>query len=238
MEQFSVSLKIAIIVGLIVGLALFTGERALNSQLAFSPAQENGWAALTLAFGLIVTIQGFETSHYLGAEYDARTRIWSMRFAQYISAVIYIVYIALIAYVFRPEDFSLSETAIIDMMAVVAPVLPMLLIIAALSAQFSAAVADTIGSGGLISELTHGRIKAPYAYSLLVATGLVLTWSINIFEIVSYASRAFALYYALQATIAARYSSKPGNGQLKTVGFGLLAILGLAIAIFGTSIEA
>ncbi|MEK9751843.1 MAG: hypothetical protein VW338_01335 [Rhodospirillaceae bacterium] len=37
------------------------------------------WRAMTLGFGLIVTVQGFETSRYLGDEYDATTRNRSMR---------------------------------------------------------------------------------------------------------------------------------------------------------------
>jgi len=238
MEQVSVSLKMAIIAGLFAGLIWFAGERALNNQLVLNPAQEHGWSAVTLAFGLIVTIQGFETSRYLGADYDRSIRIRSMRYAQYIASAIYVIYIALIAYVFKPEKFGLSETGIIDMMAVVAPVLPGLLIAAALSAQFSAAVADTGGSGGLIFELTHGRIKIPHGYALLVAAGLVLTWSANIFEIISYASRAFALYYGLQSAISALLCAKSGNTPIKTLGFGLLAILGLAIATFGTPIQA
>lgn len=238
MEQFSVNLKLAIITGLIVGLALFAGQHALDNQLVFIPAREHGWSAITLAFGLIVTIQGFETSRYLGDDYDVQTRIWSMRFAQYISSAIYVIYIVLIAYVFRPEDFSLSETAIIDMMKVVAPILPALLIAAALSAQFSAAIADTGGSGGLISELTHNHIKPSHAYGFLVAAGLILTWSINIFEIISYASRAFAIYYALQAFIAAIIAFKSHTTPLRAAGFGLLAVLGVAIAIFGTAVEA
>ncbi len=237
MEQFSVSLKLAIIAGLIVGLVLFTGDRAIGNQLIFSPAQEHGWSAVTLGFGLIVTIQGFETSRYLGAEYDVKTRIWSMRFAQYISSAIYVVYVSLIAYAFRPEEFGLSETAIIDMMNVVAPILPVLLIAAALSAQFSAAVADTGGAGGLIPELTRGRIKTPHAYAILVAAGLVLTWSVNIFEIISYASRAFALYYGLQALITAVLASRSGKGNVRTLGYGLLALLGFCIAVFGTPVE-
>lgn len=237
MEQISVSLKLAIISGLIVGLAYFAGEYAIAGQLVFNPAPEQGWAALTLAFGLIITIQGFETSRYLGDEYDAPTRISSMRFAQFISSIIYVVYIALIAYIFRTDDFSFSETAIIDMMKVVAPILPALLIAAALSAQFSAAIADTEGAGGIISELTNGRIKTRYAYAILVCAGLALTWSANIFELISYASRAFALYYGLQAAIAAFLASKQPKNEMKMIGFGLLALLGICIAVFGTSVE-
>ncbi len=237
MEQVSVGLKLSIIAGLLVGLAIFTGTQAVEEKLLFNPAVENGWAALTLAFGLIVTIQGFETSRYLGDEYDAKTRIGSMRFAQIISSVIYVTYIALISYVFEAGEFGLSETAIIDMMGVVAPVLPALLVVAALSAQFSAAIADTEGSGGLVSELTRGRVKVKFAYAILVAAGLALTWTMDIFVIITYASRAFALYYALQAVIAAIFAWRADKSAAKAGAYGLLAVLGFAIAVFGTPVE-
>lgn len=237
MEQVSVSLKLAIIVGLIVGLALFTGDHARQNQLIFNPADLHGWPALTLAFGLIVTIQGFEISRYLGDAYSPATRISSMRFAQYISSAIYVTYITLIAYVFAPEQFGLSETSIIDMMHLVAPILPALLIIAALSAQFSAAVADTSGSGGLISELTDNHVKPAHAYAILAIAGLVLTWTANIFEIVSYASRAFALYYGLQAAIAALFALADDKRSWRVLPYGALALLGFCIAIFGTPVE-
>ena len=100
---------------------------------------------------------------------------------------------------FAPNTLELSETAIIDLMAIVTPILPLLLIAAAISAQFSAAVADTSGSGGLLTELTRWRISSRAGYAVLVIVGLCLTWTLSVFEIIGYASRAFALYYALQA---------------------------------------
>ncbi len=183
---------------------------------------EHGLAALTLAFGLIVTVQGFETSRYLGAIYPARARIRSMRWAQMLSTLIYIVYIALTAYVFRPDQLELTETAIVDMMAVVAPVLPAMLVAAALAAQFSAAVADTGGSGGLMAELTQGRLSERPAYAVLVAVGLVLTWTLDVFHIIAYASRAFALYYALQSAIAAHAGGAAATAH-RACGLRLLA---------------
>ena len=192
---------------------------------------------MTLAFGLIVTVQGFETSRYLGAEYDARTRIESMRLAQWIATAIYLSYIVLLAYVFRSGEFALTETAIIDMMVVVAPILPLLLVAAALSAQFSAAVADTSGSGGLIAELTRNRITPNHAYALLSVAGLVLTWSSDIFDIIAYASRAFALYYTLQSLIAMLAAWKNRADHRLAFMFGGLAVLGFLILIFGEAAE-
>ena len=237
MELFSVGIKLAVIAGLLVGLAFYFADKISTDSLVFNSPEVSGWAGITLAFGLIVTVQGFETSRYLGKTYDARTRIRSMRLAQLLSSGIYLIYIGMLAYVFRRDQLALDETAIIGMMALVAPVLPVLLVVAALSAQFSAAVADTSGSGGLIFELTRQRLKAKHAYAILVCIGLLLTWSAHVFQIISYASRAFALYYGLQSAIAALAALR--NGQLR-FHFPLylgLALLGFAILVFGTSIE-
>lgn len=238
MEYVTVTLKLAIIMGLLVGLSIYFYGKVSSDNLVMNPGVLSGWPAVTLAFGLIVTVQGFETSRYLSQDYDSKVRIHSMRWAQWVSAAIYMVYIFLLDYVFNPDQISLSETAIIDMMGLVAPILPVLLVAAALAAQFSAAVADTSGSGGLISELTQNRISPRMAYALLTVTGVILTWSANIFEIISFASRAFAFYYAVQAAIAA-ITAWPQRGQKnKALLFAALAVLGILIVIFGKAIEA
>ena len=237
MEQVSVSIKLAIIAGLLVGLGIYFFQKATVNSLVFNPPEVTGWASITLAFGLIVTVQGFETSRYLSDAYDAQARIRSMRFAQLLSSAIYLVYIGLLAYVFQRNELLLDETAIIGMMAVVAPILPVLLVAAALSAQFSAAVADTSGSGGLVSELTRHRLKTKHAYALLVAVGLLITWSANVFEIISYASRAFALYYGLQSAIAAIAALRNRQYRLHVPLFVCLTLLSLLIVIFGTPVE-
>lgn len=236
MEQVSVGLKLAIIAGLIFGLAVHFGEVAGERALQFDQPQVTGWAGLALMAGLIVTVQGFETSRYLGATYDAPMRIRSMRLAQWISTGIYCFYIALLTYAVESDTLSLDETAIIDLMQIVAPILPLLLVVAALSAQLSAAIADTSGSGGLISEVSKGLVSEKFAYTFLVGVGIFLTWTANIFEIISYASRAFALYYAIQAAIASIRAAHRGYSG-RAVFFALLAILGGAIALFGAPVE-
>jgi hypothetical protein len=236
LEYVSVTIKLAIIAGLLVGLTAFFWGKVQGGALVVIPAQLTGWAAITLGFGLIVTVQGFETSRYLGASYDTDTRVRSMKWAQWLSAVIYMVYIVLLTYIFQRQELHFSETAIVHMMAVVAPILPLLLVVAALAAQFSAAVADTSGSGGLMAELSAGRISPRVGYLLLTVVGLMLTWGANVFEIISYASRAFAFYYAMQAAIAALSAAQQG-AQNRSVGFALLAFLGAAIAVFGHAVE-
>ena len=182
LEQVTVSIKLAIIGGLLLGIAWYFAQRAATQELVINPPYSTGWSGVTLALGLIVTVQGFETSRYLGEEYDPRTRITSMRQAQWISSMIYIAYIGLLAFCFPRGVLALEETAIISLMEIVAPILPLILIAGALAAQFSAATADMAGSGGLVSELTGGRISSRVSYAVLAATGIVLTWQANVFE--------------------------------------------------------
>ena len=236
MEQLSVTIKLSIIAGLLVGLGWYFSDTAAKGALQFNSATLTGWPAITLAAGLLVTVQGFETSRYMGATYSATLREHAMRLAQWIATAIYMIYTLLLGYVFSPDAVVLSETAIIDMMAIVAPILPLLLIVAAVSAQFSAAVADTSGSGGLLSEMSRGRISPRGGYALLTGIGLALTWFASVFEIISYASRAFAIYYMLQA-LAAAYGALIIADMRRTGIFAALAFVAAAAAIFGTSIE-
>ena len=168
MEQITVGVKLSIIVGLLFGLGWFFIEKATLGELVTNPLTVGGWQAFALTAGLLVTVQGFETSRYLGEEYTAQIRIRSMRLAQWTATAIYMVYILLLSYVFVPSGFDLNETAIVDLMAVIAPVLPWLLIVAAISAQFSAAVADTGASGRVAERVdSQAHIAARWLYSFV-----------------------------------------------------------------------
>jgi hypothetical protein len=237
MEQITVGVKLSIIFGLLFGLGWFFIEKATLGELVANPLNVGGWQAFALTAGLLVTVQGFETSRYLGEEYTAQIRIRSMRLAQWTATAIYMIYILLLSYVFVPSGFDLDETAIVDLMAVIAPILPWLLIVAAISAQFSAAVADTSASGGLLNELTAKHISPRGGYTVLCAVGLCLTWTMSVFEIISYASRAFALYYALQACIAAVGCLYQDRNARRGTTYALLGLGGFLICIFGSAVE-
>lgn len=236
LEKTSVSLKLAIIAGMMVGLVHFLADKVIADEVVINPPQAGGWTAVALVFGLLVTVQGFETSRYLGLEYTAETRIKSMKYAQFIASIIYVAYIGFLAFSFPANTIPLSETAIIYIFRVIAPILPALLIGAALLSQFSAAVADVVGAGGLLVEVTDGRVRPQIGYFLLGIVGLALTWSSSVFEIIGIASRAFALYYATQSAIAAIGDLQAGH-RLQAGGFTLLAGLGLLIAATGTAVE-
>jgi len=191
---------------------------------------------IRVILGLLIVVQGFETSRYLGDEHPAEERIKTMRYAQWTSSVIYVVFIALATVLFQ-ADMGADVTAIIHMVRPVASVLPICLTIAAIGSQFSAAVADNEGAGGLIEEITHRKVSVRYAYLLILLVTVALTWGTNVNSIIAYASRAFAFYYLLQCLMAVLILKAQGKERTKLVVFALLAVLCLGVFLFGASSE-
>jgi hypothetical protein len=239
-EKYAVELKLSIIGGLLVGLAFRNGELLIGGQWGL-PTLSTTWDVRTVRelMGTFLIVQGFETSRYLRGVYEPENRVRTMRYAQLASAAIYLVFVGL-ATVMLDVFSSIEETGIIDLSHRVAFVLPILLVVGAVMSQFSAAVADTIGSGGLVQEVARGKIDRRYVYAVVAGLSLVLLWSAHILVIIAYASRAFALYYAIQCAMAAAHAFHRGHGGRragKATLFGLLAILMLATAIFGIPAE-
>lgn len=237
-EEGTVGLKLSIIVGLLVGLLALFWEQVREANIDISSPDEFTWHSVFIALGLVITVQGFETSRYLGSEFDATTRIRTMKISQWVSSAVYMGYIALTTICFTDAQVPDSETGIIGMTTLVAPVLPVMLVAAALAAQFSAAVADTGGCGGLAEEVSHKRIKAKTSYLLIGVVGIGMTWAADIYSIISYASRAFAVYYALQCMIAFVFAVRSDSrNRGKAIVFGLLTLLAVGVVVLGRPAE-
>jgi len=188
---------------------------------------------------MLIIIQGFETSRYLGYAHDANTRIKTMRYAQWISGGIYLLFVTLVMVVFNGVE-QVSETSVIDLCKIVAPVLSVILVIAAVMSQFSAAVADTIGSGGLISEASQKKITERSSYLLIALGVLLLTWFANIYQIITIASKAFAVYYALEILIAIvtiKHVKQVKARAIKVIVMLAMFLLMLLVIVFGISVE-
>ena len=96
----------------------------------------------------------------------------------------------------------MSIWKIIEMTKPVAVVLPLLLAVAAIGSQFSAAVADDTGAGGLFEDITRKQLSIRHAYLLILLVTITLTWATDVNAIIAYASRAFALFYMFQCIVA------------------------------------
>ena len=233
LEKYAVAINLSIIFSFLIALGIYDLKHP-HWEWVTKPIT---FETLQILAGILLIVQGFETSKYLSEKYTPEERIKSMRLAQIISGFIYVVFIVLITPLLKLlENKPLNATAIILLGTYVSVVFGYLIRTGPLVSQFSAAVADTISSGGLFQIETHGRISSRTAYLLVTLIDVVLVWSLNIFEIIAYASKAFAFYYLLQtfiATVVAFYKRKYLYGVL----FALLLPILAFITIFGKSAE-
>ncbi len=71
--------------------------------------------------------------------------------------------------------------------------------------QFSAAVADTGGGGGLLCENSGKKLSTGVGYLGISVCVILLVWVVDLIEIITLASRAFSFYYFLQALLALNF---------------------------------
>ena len=236
LEKYAVALNLGMIGALLVGLAVYNAGLVIHGRWALPAVSSDvDLHDARVLLGLLIVVQGFETSRYLGDEHPAALRIATMRTSQLLSAVIYLVFIGMATVLFHP-GLGADVTAIVGMTRPVAAVLPILLSVAAIGSQFSAAVADSEGAGGLIEDITHRRVPVRYAYLLILLVTVVLAWGTDVNGIIAYASRAFALFYTLQcivAVIVAWEARSLPRRRLRAAGFAGLAAACLAVFALG-----
>jgi len=240
-ELATVGLKLALIGGLIAALIVANGSAALDGNFVLLPtANTSGVESIEIMLGLVILVQGFETSRYLGHAYDPPTRVRTMRHAQLIAFVIYIAFIALLTpYLDGKLPPAGGETHIIDLLRGIGGLVAPFVIGAALMSQLSAAVADLNGASGLLFSATAGRVKPGVAYVLAGAAAIGIVWAGDIFTIIAWASKAFVLYYGIQALTAMIVEIGPGRqtrwGRVALFGGGVL--LAIAVIMLGRSAE-
>ena len=238
LERYTVSLNLGMVGALLVALAIYNTRLAVAGdwRLPNLDSAIDG-QDLRILLGLLIVVQGFETSRYLGDKHSADQRVATMRVAQLLSGGIYLVFVALATVLFQP-DMGADVTAILTLTAVVAAFLPIMLSVAAVGSQFSAAVADTAGAGGLVEDLSNNRLPQRWAYGIILAGTLGIAWLTDVNQIIATASRAFALFYALQCAVAAMMASRGEDRSVGlTIWFGLLSTLCLGIVVFGVASE-
>ena len=238
-ERTVISANLAIIAATIVGLAWFNVSKWSDGSWSLPALEPLGdtWTMVRMLLGLLIVVQGFETSRFLGSEFDADLRIRSMRWAQAIAATIYVVFLSLLLVAIEPDQATADAgvTTILKVVAPVAGVLPILLTVAAVGSQFSAAVADTAGCGGLLERLI-GPLSARMSYLAIGTLTIALAWVVDVRQIIGYASRAFAVFYAIQCAMAATHAWRTGRRPL-AVGFATLAAVAALVAVVGKSSE-
>ena len=233
-ETFTVSANLAAITALLVSLLIF--GPALPPDYSWTAALQGkhtfDWDTLRFLMGLLIIVQGFETTRFMGDLYDAETRVSAMRRSQISSSLVYLVFFILTVPLYPLFTSSTDVAAFIGVVGHVSPWLPFVVAGGAIASQFSAAVADSIGGSGLIAETTHKHVNARHAYILIGAVSLLVIWGTDVVSLVALASRAFALFYAMQCMVAVFVARERGEGS-RAVFFGALAAVAFAVALLG-----
>ncbi|KAB1440339.1 hypothetical protein [Pseudodesulfovibrio senegalensis] len=244
-ERVVVGINLAMIAALVAGLIHYNATAALIDgtwQLHALASSGDAGHVVRMVMGMLIVVQGFETSRFLGAEHSAEERIRTMRTAQLVSTAIYVAFVGLMALVIGRTglDNSAGITAIVNYSGVVAPILPLLLTLTAVGSQFSAATADDAGCSGLLEAILKGLIPVKFNYLVVSVAAIVITWLTDVYQIISYASRAFALFYVLQCAVAVlilRRVAPSYSFWSRVILFGFLGLSCLGVTIFGIPAE-
>jgi hypothetical protein len=204
LEAYSMSIQLSIVAALLIGIFVYDYNFIQSERSLTFDVQDRGWITKAcILCGILLVVQGFETSRFLGEKYSAEIRVQTMRRAQLISGTLYVVsVIALMPIVQHLNLANIQIAEIVSATGLAATVLPLMLIVAAIMSQFSAAVADTVGAGCLASESSGGKVSTNKGYLFVSLFAITLVWTADLLEIISFASRAFALYYLLQCVVA------------------------------------
>jgi hypothetical protein len=225
--------KLALGVTLLIILALFAGFASFDFKAATDGIQwpkmpsHSLWEILTIVGGTLIVVQGFETSRYLGKEFDTDTRIKSCRLSQIVATVVYLIFVALAVPLMHFLGDTVKDNDLIMLAGKASVYLPIPLICAAVLSQFSAAVADTLGGSGNMVESTHNRVDSKHA-TLVICGGAVILCFASTLTILAMASRAFAFYYMLQCIIAITVTKSGGQKFF----FGVIASVLAFITLF------
>lgn len=233
LERYTTALNLSVVTGFLVALAVYGGQLLADGGSVMPPPGKFSVGSLPVLLGLLIVVQGFETSRFMGDDYDATTRIKAMKTAQLVSGTIYIAFFLLLSPLLPELAKGSGVATIITVSGLVAMLLPVALTIAAVASQFSAAVADSIGNAGLLAQVSHGKIDAKHAYALIGFVGVSILMALEVDSVIALASRAFALYYALQCLVAWEAARKRPTDIPRSRGYLALGVVCAAVCIFG-----
>ncbi len=243
LEMFAMTLQLAVLSALIVGLLVYSVTAFEDGVTVVANESNSVNTKVRMLAGVLLIVQGFETSRFLGEKYVPAIRVQSMRIAQWISGTVFIGSVALLMPVVQTMNLiEINLAEIVVALTPVAVVLPVILMVAAVLSQFSAAVADTGGGGGLLAENSAQRVTTRFGYVCVCVSSILLVWAVELLEIIALASRAFAAYYLIQTIIALVVNQRSVQDRtllfwLRQVFFSAIALILVYIVAFSIPVE-
>jgi hypothetical protein len=227
LERLALGSVLVLVLAIGARFASKDASQLLGRGLHLPPVPNPGLVSVLLVLGgIVITVQGFETVRYL-QHIDRQARIAGCRLSQLISAIVYILIVALATPLMGLGTRSGADPGLLQLVQRVAPLLVLPLVLCAVFSQFSAATADTEASVGNLRVIGWKPLRGRRRYLLVGAAAAVIAGTLGTYVIIMVASRAFAAYYALQCTVALRTSTR----ALTRVAYGVLALVMVAITL-------
>jgi hypothetical protein len=225
--------NLAAIVAVLVAFAIFNIQRLVGTDFDWPDFNApNDAETFRKVLGLFALVQGFEASRYLGAYFSTEVRIKTMRSAQYIASIVFVLFVALSLILFATVKVKPDAAAIFTVSSEVSVFLPFLIMAAALGSELSAIVNATESRTDMLAQQVGDRLPKRWTFPLLLVPTILVVLLTDVTSAVALASRVFALYYLLQAYIAGRLAWRAKKWGWVAFFIGLGLAMG-AVAVFG-----
>ena len=143
---------------------------------------------------------------------------------------LFVVFILALLVVFLPPaDQNADGTAIFIASEFVGDTLPWLLLFAAIGSQTSAIIGATSSRSDM---LVHHKVSRKLTFPIILVPAILLVLLVDVNVAVNLASRVFAAYFTIQASLATLLAARKKNWPA-VAGFVAVALAMLVILIFG-----
>jgi hypothetical protein len=223
--------NLAAVIGIVIAFLVANVQEALGGRWDLGPSPDLGTEEIRKMVGLFAIVQGFEASRYIGVRFGSERRVSTMRVAQVVSTIVFVLFVVTLLLAFLPPPPGVEEdaSAIFAVSALVGDMLPWLLLLAALGSQTSAIIGATSSRSDM---LVHHKIPRTTTFPIILIPAIMLVIFVDVNMAVNLASRVFAAFFTIQASLALILASRKKNWWA-VAGFAGVALVMLTIMVFG-----
>jgi len=221
--------NLAAVIGIVIAFVVFNVQEWLGGRWGLGESQPLEAEDVRKVIGLFAIVQGFEASRYIGVRFAEERRVTTMRLAQVVSTVVFVVFILTLLVIFLPPAGEADHTAIFLASPQVGDSLAWLLLLAAIGSQTSAIIGATSSRSDM---LVSRKVPRKYTFPIILGPAILLVLLVDVNVAVNLASRVFAAYFMVQATLAGLLASRKQNWAA-LAGFVAIGLAMAVVLIFG-----
>ena len=223
--------NLAAVLGVVAAFVVANLQEVLGGRWELGPSPELGTEQIRQMIGLFALVQGFEASRYIGVRFGAKERVSTMRMAQTISTIVFVVFTVTLLLAFLPplEGVRQDGTAIFEVSNFIGGALPWLVMLAAIGSQTSAIIGATSSRSDM---LVDRKVPRKLTFPLILGPAILLVLFVDVNQAVNLASRVFSAYFTIQAALATLLAVRAKNWWA-ALGFIAVGLMMLTILVFG-----